>query len=146
MRVNHHLFVGLLDIAVLVTALLGAEVDHFEDALPWLFLPGGSCGTGCLFASGAGLHLDVEGRGRWRRRSLNSQWFFLNLMDGDDIVVFLVNFLGNSIANLRPADPLNKTALSHPILLILPHIILQTCLKVVPTPQQHAHQQSLQHL
>lgn len=46
MGVDHHLLIGLLDVAVLVVAFLGAKVDHLEDAVPWLVFPGGSCRTG----------------------------------------------------------------------------------------------------
>ena len=59
MRVDHDLLIGLLGVAALVAAFLGAQVDYLEDALPFLLLPVGSCGTGGLFALGPGLHLDV---------------------------------------------------------------------------------------
>lgn len=146
MRVYHELFIGFMNLAVLVAAFLGAEVDHFENTFPLLILPGGSCGTCGLFALGASLHLDMEGRARWRRRSLNNQRDLLHLFDRNDIVVFVINFLDNDIANLRHADPLNKITLSDPFLLIKHQVVLQTSLEGVSIPQQHTHQQSLQHL
>ena len=57
-----------------------------------------------------------------------------------------MNFFRHGIANLRQADPLDKAALRHPIFLIVQQVKLQACLEAVPVPQQHAHQQSLQHL